>query len=163
MAENIDFELTKPVAANEPRDGQTPEIRDLEKIMKSEESAVEAFRQVLKKFPDYAQINDLKSIFSDHEKAVEFWKTQLRSKAAPIEESTGPWKEVVETFSGTHKLSGNSSTLKSLRDGEEHGLKEYEELNESNNLSFQSMAFIKNICLDQQRKHLAVIDGLMEK
>ena len=35
------------------------------------------------------------------------------------------------------------------------------EILENNKVNFQSTAFIKNICLDQQRKHLAILDGLL--
>ena len=161
MVENINFELTKAATAIELKSNQTSEIQDLEKIMNAEVSAAAAYTQVLKKFSNYEHKNDLVSILKDHEFAVDFWKSQLRSIAASIEESSGPWTAAVDTIAKTEKLYGDSDTIKSLKEREEYELKEYEEILENNKVNFQSTAFIKNICLDQQRKHLAILDGLL--
>lgn len=165
MTENINFELTEPVpvADDSTKSNKTPEIQDLEKIMQVEISAVEAYRQVVKKYPAYEHEHDLRSILADHENAVEFWKTQLMSKAAPIEESSGPWSVVIDTFGDFDKLHADSATLKALKEGEEHGLSVYEDLLHDNKVNFQSHSFIKNICLDQQIKHIAVLDGLIDQ
>lgn len=164
MADNINFELTKPVAVSKGSETDiTPEIQDLEKIMQVEISAVEAYKQVINKYSTYEHEHELRSILADHENAVEFWKTQLRSKAAPIEESSDPWNVVVDTFSASDKLHADSATLQALKDGEEHGLNAYEDLLHDNKVNFQSHSYIKNICLDQQRKHIAVLDGLIDQ
>lgn len=164
MTENINFELIKPVTVAEgPKNNKTPEIRDLEKIMQVETSAVEAYKQVIYKYPAYEHKHDLKSILADHENAVEFWRTQLRSKAATIEESSGPWSVVIDTFGDFDKLHADSATLKALKEGEEHGLNIYEDLLRDDKVNFQSHSFIKNICLDQQIKHIAVLDGLIDQ
>lgn len=162
MAGNIDFELTKPVSvAKEVKDNTAAEVKDLKKILLAENSAIEVYKQVLRKFPDYEGNNDLKNILIGHKKAAEFWKIQLRSKDIHIKESSGPWGNVVATFSETAKLNSEGKTLSALKEGEAHGLSEYEGLLHNNKINFQSNSFIRNICLDQQRKHMAMLDGLM--
>ena len=131
--------------------------------MQVEISAVKAYKQVINKYPTYEHEHDLRSILADHENAVEFWKTQLRSKAVPIEEASGPWSVVVDTLGNSDKLHADSTTLKALKEGEEHGLNIYEDLLRADKVNFQSHSFIKNICLDQQIKHIAVLDGLIDQ
>jgi hypothetical protein len=142
---------------------KTAEVQDLERILRGELAAVEAYRQVLEKYSTYEQIGELKRIQSEHEKAVEFWKTQLRSQEAYVEDSSGPWGTVVETFVGAAKLLGDGATLRSLKEGEEHGLSEYQDLIENENINFQSESFIKTICFDQQRRHIASLEALIRK
>lgn len=152
MVPDIDFELTKPVpVAHETKDNAVAEVRDLKKILAAEISAVETYKQLLKKFQEFKGLNDLKDILQDHKKAVEFWKTQLRSKDIHVKDVVSPWSHAVSPFA-----------LHELKLGEEHELSLYEELIRNNKVNFQSISFIRNICLDQQRKHLAILDGLME-
>lgn len=152
MVPDIDFELTKPVpVAQETKDNAAAEVRDLKKILAAESAAVETYKQLLKKFPDFKGVSDLKDIMQGHKKAVEFWKTQLRSKDIHVKDTATPWANIVSTFA-----------LQELKLGEEYELSLYEELAHNNKVNFQSISFIRNICLDQQRKHLAILDGLME-
>ena len=149
---DIDFELTKPVpVAHESKDNAAAEVRDLKKILAAESSAVETYKQLLKKFQDFKGFNDLKDILQDHKKAVEFWKTQLRSKDIQVKDMASPWSHAASALA-----------LQELKLGEAHGLSLYEELIHNNKVNFQSLSFIRNIGLDQQRKHLAILDGLLE-
>lgn len=163
MVADIDFELTQPVpVAHETKDNAAAEVRDLKKILAAESAAVETYRLLLKKFPDYKGLNEFKDILQDHKKAVEFWKTQLRSKDIHVKDTASPWTNVVSTNSMDETLGANSQTLQELKMGEERELAEYEELVHNNKINFQSISFVRNIGLDQQRKHLAIIDGLLE-
>ena len=72
---------------------------------------------------------------------------QLGVKDIHIKDPASPWSEL---------------TLQRLKEGEEHGLAEYEELLMSNKVNFQSHSFIRSIGLDQQRKHIAMLEGLPE-
>ena len=162
MAEiHTSYEMGPSVLSNEVANPKTAEIQDLERILRGEISAVEAYRQVLEKYDTYENATSLKRIQAEHEKAVEFWTAQLRSQESFVEESSGPWGAVVETFVGAAKLLGDGPTLRALKEGEEHGLKEYKELIENNNVNFESESFIKTICLDQQRLHIATLDSLI--
>ncbi|AGH94865.1 DUF2383 domain-containing protein [Pseudobdellovibrio exovorus] len=140
---------------------KTAEVQDLERILRGEISAVEAYKQVLEKYSTYENANSLRRILVEHEKAVDFWKKQLRSQESFVEESSGPWGTVVETFVGAAKLFGDGPTLRALKEGEEHGLNEYQDLIENGNVNFESESFIKTICLDQQRLHIATLDSLI--
>lgn len=163
MVPDIDFELTKPVSVErESKDNTAAEVRDLKQILAAESAAVETYKQLLRKFPDFKGLHDLKDILQGHKKAVEFWKTQLRSKDIHIKDIAGAWSNVDSTFSAKETLGSHSLALQELKLGEEQELAKYEELVLNNKVNFQSISFIKNICLDQQRKHLAMLDGLME-
>lgn len=164
MVPDVDFELTKPVpVARETKDNAAAEVRDLKQILAAESTAVETYKQLLRRFPEFNGQHDLKDILQGHKKAVEFWKTQLRSKDIHVKDVSGAWSNVVSTFPADETLGSHSPTLRELKLGEEQELAKYEELVLNNKVNFQSISFIKNICLDQQRKHLAMLDGLMEQ
>lgn len=158
---NSNYELGPSVLSGDVVNPKTAEVQDLERILRGEISAVEAYRQVLEKYSTYEHADSLRRIMTEHEKAVEFWKNQLRSQESFVEDTSGPWGTVVETFVGAAKLLGDGPTLRALKEGEEHGLKEYKELLENGSVNFESESFIRSICMDQQRLHIATLDSLI--
>ena len=161
MIDSVNYGITQAAVTNEALNPKTPEINDLEKILRGEIAAVEAFRQVLEKFTDYVHASELRRMQFEHERAVDFWKDQLKSQEPIVEESSGPWGKIVETFVGVAKLLGDGATLRVLKDGEEHGLKEYRELLESDHLNEESISFVKSVCLNLQRQHIFTLESLI--
>lgn len=161
MIDSVEFGITQAAVANEALNPKTPEVHDLEKILRGEVSAVEAYRQVLEKFRDFQHANDLRRIQFEHERAVDFWKNQLRTQESLVEEASGPWGTIVETFLGVAKLLGDGPTLHALKNGEEHGLKEYRELLEADHLNEECVSFVKSVCLNLQRQHIFTLESLI--
>ena len=161
MIDSVNYGITQAAVTNEALNPKTPEIHDLEKILRGEVAAVEAYRQVLENFRDYRHANDLRRIQFEHERAVDFWKDQLRMQEPIVEETSGPWGKIVETFVGAAKLLGDGATLRALKDGEEHGLKEYHELLEQDHLNEESVSFSKSVCLSLQRQHIFTLESLI--
>lgn len=160
MAERVDFELTKPVGVAKDQENLAAEVRDLKTILTAEANATETYKLVIKNLPDFDGCKDLKAILAEHKKAVEFWRIQLRSKDIHIKDSPQAWPAIIDALSIAEDPEWQNTILEALLRGEQNGLSEYEELALNGNVNFQSLSFIKNICLDQQRKHLAILEGL---
>ncbi len=62
---------------------------------------------------------------------------------------------------GTANLLGDAAALKSLKEGEEHGLKEYEEALRNTDLPEDSKELVREL-LAKQRQHIATLDRLIE-
>ena len=58
-------------------------------------------------------------------------------------------------------LFGDTSALKSLKEGEEHGLKDFEEALNENSIDSASRELIANQLIPQQQRHVGLIDQLM--
>ena len=68
----------------------------------------------------------------------------------------GAFAKAVE---GTAKLLGNAAALKALKEGEEHGLKDYEDALNDKNLPADCQALIRGL-IPRQRQHITTLDGL---
>ncbi len=161
MAEDVDFELTKPVQVfSEIKDGIGAEIKDLKRILSAEQAATATYKSILKNLHDTEESNEIKNILVEHKRAIEFWKTQLRAKDIHVKNEPGPWHSAIDSLESGENLKDQGRIINALKEGEEHVFSEYEEILNHSKVNFQSTAYIRNICLDQQRKHVAILEGL---
>jgi hypothetical protein len=58
-------------------------------------------------------------------------------------------------------LFGDASALKSLKEGEEHGLKDYQDALEDDELDEMSRRLVENELIPRQRKHIAALDAFL--
>ncbi len=138
------------------------EVDEITSILRGEMSAVEAYRQVLDSVRNDPRASELNGILSDHSYAVSFWDRQLRNHEMVAELSSGPWGTVVEAFVGTAKFFGNRAALKALKEGEEHGLKQYEAFCDDDEIAPQQRRYVGEVLIPNQRRHITIIDRMME-
>ena len=58
------------------------------------------------------------------------------------------------------KILGDTAALKALKEGEEHGLKDYQDALNDKNLPADCQALIRGL-MEKQRAHIAILDRLM--
>ena len=63
---------------------------------------------------------------------------------------------------GTAKLLGDAAALKALKEGEEHGLKDYQDALEDKNLPADCQTLIRGL-IEKQRQHIPVLDRLISQ
>ena len=108
------------------------DVDNLNRLLRDELSAVETYRQALDKNRDEygndARFQQLAAMLHDHEQAA----TQLRSMIAHLggtpSDDSGAWGTWANTVMGTATLFGDKSALKSLKEGEQSGIEDYEKL-----------------------------------
>lgn len=134
----------------------------LEDILQGEISAVETYDQVLDKLEDDPRAIDLQAFRSDHQAAIAKLKQEARIRLEEVPKSSGAWGTWAKLATGTAKIFGDKSALKALKEGEEHGLKQYESaLNEDIDIALKNL--IRNELLPNQHSHIRTLDTLMEQ
>lgn len=103
-------------------------MKKLKALYRGELSAVETYKQAMEKFESEPEIMRLQSFVNDHEEAVKFFESKIESMGDHTEHDSGAWGTTAKTVMGAAKFFGDTSTLKALEEGEEHGLSEYKEL-----------------------------------
>lgn len=105
------------------------EAEILQKILKGELSAVQAYDQVIRKFADekFRVLELLKSIAQDHDEAAFDIKQLLRDEGVEPESETGTWGMIVQAVVVSAGLFGGTGALLALRRGEEYGLRQYQD------------------------------------
>ncbi len=137
-----------------------PGVDQMNSLLRGEISAVEAYQMVLEKLDLDPDGLNLHEFLEDHKKAVEYWKEQIDREGAFCDETSGPWGTAVEAFIATAKLLGNNVALLALDEGEAHGLKVYEEVLGSDDLTMGQRAYVRDLLIPKQRKHIALLDEM---
>ena len=143
----------------------TPSMRKTEalnQILRGERSAVEAYEQVLEKISEEPERIRLEEFLTTHRKNVEYWERQVMAEAMKPDDSSGPWGYIVQAFVGTAKLFGNTATLSALKQGEEHGLNEYQTLIENPEIDVVDKRYVRNVIIPELEKHLISIEAMKQ-
>jgi hypothetical protein len=141
---------------------QTPEVDDMNQILRGEISATESYQQVMEKLAHDPEAVRLQEFLDDHHNAVTYWKAQVDDKGALADQSSGSWGTAVEAIVGAAKLLGSTATLAALKEGEEHGLKMYERLLESSELTDRNKSYIRDFLIPNQCKHINSLKVMMK-
>ncbi len=137
-------------------------IKPLNELLRGELSAVETYRQVLDQVRDEPEAASVQRILQEHSDAVETLREHVQMFGGKPDETSGVWGAFAKTVTGSAKIFGDMAALKALKEGEEHGLREYEDILEEEGLASICRQMITTTFLPRQRNHIAVIDGLMK-
>ena len=138
-------------------------VTQLNSLLRGEISAAETYRMAIDKVADSnnaANAGLLREIQEEHGRAAQGLRDRIRELGGEASDSSGAWGVWAKTVQGTMNLFGDASSLKALKEGEEHGLKDYQEaLDDVDSVSRQLMEtqFIPN-----QQRHIALLNQLMD-
>ena len=154
-----------PVGAVTPGASATdPEetIGQLNSLLRGEISAAETYRMGIDKIADgdhAASVAMLRGVQEEHGRAAQAIRDRIRELGGEASDSSGAWGVWAKTVQGTMSLFGDASSLKALKEGEEHGLKDYEDaLSKVDSVSGQ---LIQNQFIPAQQRHIALLDQMI--
>ncbi len=134
----------------------------LNKIIRGEISAVEAYEQVIPTIEEKHDRFRLSAIRDEHDRSVARLKELVEHSMYSAEEDSGPWGVAVSTIVGAAKLLGSTVALKALLEGEEHGIKLYNEALDYN-LNEEERNVIVNELIPTSKRHLSALKVLIEE
>ena len=134
---------------------------NLNSLLRGEISAAETYTQALKKVAGHPAAATLETLRKDHVEAANVLRRHVAAKGEETATGSGAWGAFAKSVEGTAKLLGNTSALKALKEGEEHGVKSYERVLEKKDLDPAVKAAISPL-LQRQRGHLPHIDSLVK-
>ncbi|MGQ0594991.1 MAG: DUF2383 domain-containing protein [Gammaproteobacteria bacterium] len=141
---------------------------EMNNLLKSELSAIETYQQALEKGdtdPEHIPaIDAMSAILDEHQKAASRIEAAIREKGGEPVHSSGAWGTWSRIVMGTAQLLGDKAALKALKEGEESGLKEYEDvLGDTATAMPQDQKTLISDLLATQRMHVQTLDGLMSR
>ena len=137
-------------------------VRQLNSLLRGEISAAETYRMAIDKISDSSQAANaslLREIQEEHGRAAQGLRNRVRELGGEASDSSGPWGIWAKTVQGTANLFGDASALKSLKEGEEHGLKDYQEAVPS--LDATTRQLVQNQMIPAQQRHIDLLDQLI--
>jgi hypothetical protein len=140
--------------------GTTPET--LKSLLQGEMSAVETYEKALTKVNGAPEGAQLRQLYADHTQAVNVLRDLLIRYNGEMPSSSGMWGSFAKAVQATANLFGDTAALKTLKEGEEHGIKDYEAA--LNNPSVA--ADVKAVSRDLRTRcesHIPVLDALIDR
>src|SRR5687768_7190842 len=154
--------MNTQAATNYEMDDNGESVRQLNSLLRGEISAAETYRMAIEKIAESpahaASLSSLQQMQEDHGRAAQQLRERIRSLGGQAADSSGAWGAWAQTVQGTSNLFGDAAALKSLKEGEEHGLKDYEEA--ADDLDAQSAAVVRQQCIPAQQRHIQTLDQL---
>jgi len=140
---------------------ETCDTDALNSLLRGELSAVESYDQAVAKIEDQHVLADLHKIREEHAHAVLLLREKVAHFGGEPAESSDPWGAFAAVVTGMARALGPATVLSALRQGEEHGINEYEDAlhNESVNPACKDM--IRTDLLPRCRDHVAELNRLM--
>jgi hypothetical protein len=137
----------------------------LNSLLRGEISATETYRNVLEKAAGeghHETVEMLRSIQVEHGRACQSLRTRIEELGGVPADSSGIWGVWAQTVQGTYTfIGGDMGGIRALRDGEEHGLRDYEAA--LNEVDRDSAVLIENQLLPGQAAHIAKLDAVLAK
>jgi len=140
-------------------------VRQLNSFLRGEISAAETYRMAIEKVADSEQASAnanlglLREIQEEHGRAAQAIRDRIRELGGEPSDSSGAWGAWAKFTQGTANLFGDASSLKSLKEGEEHGLKDYQE--GVDDIDMISAELVQNQLIPAQQRHINLLDQLI--
>lgn len=133
----------------------------MDDLIRGEMAAVKSYTTVLGDMKDGPQKKKLEKIRADHENAVSKLKGFASAEVKEDTTSSGAWGAFASAWTKGGQIIGNDTALKALSQGEEHGITEYKEALEDENVKPELKQMIKTQFIPKQEEHLKTIKSLM--
>jgi len=140
----------------------TDVIRLLNSFLRGELAAAETYRMAIEKMSkDHTadEVESLDIVQEDHARAARLLADRIHCLNGMPSESAGIWGAWTKFTMGTARLFGDLTALKSLEEGEEHGLKEYHA--GLDQLDHESLELVQNKLIPAQSQHIQLLDSLI--
>lgn len=134
----------------------------VEALIRDELSAVEIYQQALAKVGREPVGEELRRIEREHEEAVELLREPLARRGEEAPQGSGlrgAWSKAVE---GTAKMFGRKAAIRVLKNGELHGLHDYEDALLDEALDPEVKSLIRSKLLPRARAHIPALDRALE-
>jgi uncharacterized protein (TIGR02284 family) len=138
--------------------------QQLNSFLRGEISAAETYRMAIDKVADaeksqVANLGLLREIQEEHARAAQALRDRIRELGGEPSDSSGAWGAWAKLTQGTANLFGDAAALKSLKEGEEHGLKDYQE--GLDDIDATSEELVRNQLIPAQQRHINLLDQLI--
>jgi hypothetical protein len=146
--------------------GGGPIVVQLNSLLRGEISAEETYRQAVDRLAedresDISIVGMLQEIQEEHGRAADTLRDRIRELGAEPSESSGAWGAWAKLTQGAANLFGQTASLKALKEGEEHGLKDYRDA--MNTLDPASGELAKNQLIPAQQRHINLLDQMIQE
>ena len=152
---------TPPALPPPPTSDASTCAEALNSLLRGEISAIETYEQAMPKFEATAHQASLKAIADEHSRAAQTLREHVQRCQAEPATGSGPWGAFTAVVTGAAKLVGPQSVLAALKQGEEHGISQYEKSLEADGLTAECKNLVRTDLLPRCRKHVTQLESMI--
>ena len=133
----------------------------LDDLIRGELSAVKSYDYALSKVKDEKEKKQLKAIRDNHQNAVKTLRQYATKEVKEESKDSGAWGTFAKSWTGGGSLFGDKTAMRALKQGEEHGVREYEEALEDGSIQPELKQKIRAELLPKQKEHINTINSIL--
>ena len=137
------------------------DTHSLNALLRGEMAAVETYTQALATSADQEMIADLQKIRDEHSRAVRLLRDHVVRFGGVPTDSPGPWSAFTAATPGGAKVICPTTVLAALRQGEEHGISEYESALGNEDINPECQQLMWGDLLPAARRHVEELNSLL--
>lgn len=143
------------------REGENRTAKVINGLVKDELSAVETYHQARRNIADHPAGTELRRIETEHEEAARLLKEKVALFGAEPAAGSGAWGTWAKAIEGAAAFFGEKAAIKALKEGEEHGVKDYETALRDESLPSDVKELIRANLLPRTRAHIPVLERFL--
>ena len=105
----------------------TDGVGTLNSLLRGELAATETYQQALAKVGNDPKAAELRRIHVEHRTAANTLRQHIHGHGGKPDQDSGVWGAFAKAIEGAATIFGNKAALKALKEGEERGIKDYDE------------------------------------
>jgi uncharacterized protein (TIGR02284 family) len=133
----------------------------LRSLLRGEISATETYIQALEKFAGRPMEAEVRRLRDDHREAANALRQHIHEHGGDPPTGSGLWGAWAKLVEGTAKMLGETAALKALKEGEEHGIKQYQGALNDKDVAADCKDLIRTRLLPQAQAHVPALDRMM--
>jgi uncharacterized protein (TIGR02284 family) len=137
----------------------TQTIDQLNSFLRGELSAVETYRQALRKFASHRAI--LEECERSHSSRVSTLSNEIRRRGGDPSQSSGMWGQFATAVEGTATALGEKAAIAALEQGEDHGRDDY--IQDLDDLDTEARQLVETQLLPEQKRTHDAISALKKR
>lgn len=135
-------------------------VDTLNSLLRGELSAIETYSKAIHKFPNLDATVVLQHMRTDHLESVALLRGLITERGGDPSTDSGSWGDFAGMVESAASLFGVSSAISALKQGEKHGVKEYEEALLDSSLEDKVKPLLKDKLLPALQRHLLNLESL---
>lgn len=133
-------------------------VEQLNSFLRGELSAVETYREALRRLDESANKATLEECARSHQQRVMLLTQEIRRLGGNPATESGPWGTFVKLLEGGAAALGEKAAIAVLEEGEDHGRNDYRR--DSQQLDFEARQFIQTQILPEQLRTHDIVSAL---
>lgn len=133
--------------------GSKSSIEHLNSFLRGELSAVETYRMALEKLDANSPVRlEVEAVMQDHQQRVHALREAIITAGGEPTETSGPWGLWAKIVEGGARVFGDKAAIAALEEGEDHGLEDYRDGIDDQDLDVQARALVVSQLLPAQQQ-----------